>query len=155
MPRPRLHFGGIKCGVLRRTSLMQCAARSSGRVMLNEPRKDFASAVRELATTTASRIFLPAGTVKGNQRKSAQRAVRPDRISRLLVQALLTPPRPGLGLARRTSCLPPPNASAAVQVPRVRRALDEILRSDVDFIQSDSVRVPHRAAPISRKTVAI
>ena len=40
---------------------MQCAARSSGRVRLNEPRNDFASGVRELATTTASRmrILLP------------------------------------------------------------------------------------------------
>jgi hypothetical protein len=37
---------------------MQCAARSSGRVMLNDPRKDFASAVRELVTTTASLIKL-------------------------------------------------------------------------------------------------
>ena len=31
-----------------------CAARSSGRVMLNEPRSDLASGVRELATMTAS-----------------------------------------------------------------------------------------------------
>jgi len=38
---------------------MQCAARSSGRVILNEPRNDFASAVRELATTTASLIRSP------------------------------------------------------------------------------------------------
>jgi hypothetical protein len=36
---------------------MQCAARSSGRVALNDPRKDFASAVRELVTTTASLIY--------------------------------------------------------------------------------------------------
>ena len=35
---------------------MQCAARSSGRVRLNEPRNDFASGVRELATITASLI---------------------------------------------------------------------------------------------------
>ena len=35
---------------------MQWAARSSGRVMLNEPRNDLASPVRELATTTASLI---------------------------------------------------------------------------------------------------
>src|SRR5947209_2334001 len=45
---------GSSCGVLRRTSWMQCAARSSGRVILNDPRNDFASAVRELVTTTAS-----------------------------------------------------------------------------------------------------
>src|SRR5579884_3765751 len=36
---------------------MQCAARSSGRVMLNEPRNDFARPVRKLATITASLIF--------------------------------------------------------------------------------------------------
>src|SRR5450755_2946752 len=35
---------------------MQCAARSSGRVILNEPRYDLASPVRELAITTASRM---------------------------------------------------------------------------------------------------
>src|SRR5207237_6931153 len=45
---------GSSAGVLRKTSLMQCAAKSSGRVILNDPRNDFASAVRELATTTAS-----------------------------------------------------------------------------------------------------
>jgi hypothetical protein len=54
---------------------MQCAARSSGRVMLNEPRNDFASPVRELATTTASRIPSPAWTIKRQQRKSATRTV--------------------------------------------------------------------------------
>src|SRR5262245_24427533 len=36
---------------------MQWAARSSGRVMLKDPRNDLASGVRELATTTASRIM--------------------------------------------------------------------------------------------------
>ena len=35
---------------------MQWAARSSGRVRLNDPRNDFASGVRELATMTASRM---------------------------------------------------------------------------------------------------
>jgi hypothetical protein len=37
---------------------MQCAARSSGRVRLNDPRYDFASGVRELATTTASLMIV-------------------------------------------------------------------------------------------------
>src|SRR6266508_2120686 len=41
-------------GTLPSTSRMQWAARSSGRVRLNDPRKDLASGVRELATTTAS-----------------------------------------------------------------------------------------------------
>src|SRR5215469_4791340 len=43
-------------GTLANTDLMQCAARSSGRVILNEPRNDLASAVRLLVTTTASLI---------------------------------------------------------------------------------------------------
>src|SRR5258708_22793560 len=47
---------GSSLGVLRRTSWMQWAASSSGRVALNDPRNDFASAVRELVTTTASLI---------------------------------------------------------------------------------------------------
>src|SRR5712692_6980980 len=47
------------CGTLPSASLMQWAARSSGRVMLNDPRKDLASGVRELATTTASLIKAP------------------------------------------------------------------------------------------------
>src|SRR5215471_9531613 len=45
---------GSSCGTLPRTSLMVCAVKSSGRVMLNAPRNDFASGVRELATMTAS-----------------------------------------------------------------------------------------------------
>src|SRR5262252_2907658 len=46
-------------GTLPSTSLMQWAARSSGRVRLNDPRNDLASGVRELATTTASLIGAP------------------------------------------------------------------------------------------------
>src|SRR3989475_683139 len=42
------------CGTLPRTSLMQWAVKSSGRVRLNDPRNDLASGVRELATMTAS-----------------------------------------------------------------------------------------------------
>jgi len=38
---------------------MQCAASTSGRVILKEPRNDFASAVRELFTTTASLMLSP------------------------------------------------------------------------------------------------
>ncbi len=40
---------------------MACAARSSGRVMLNDPRCDLASGVRELATMTASRMVVSIG----------------------------------------------------------------------------------------------
>src|ERR1700686_1861894 len=52
---------GSSAGVLRRTSRMQCAARSSGRGMLNDPRYDFARGGGELATTTASLIRLAPG----------------------------------------------------------------------------------------------
>src|SRR6185312_13487625 len=58
---------GSSCGVLRKTSFRQCAARSSGRVMLNDPRNDFASPVRELATTTASLILLSFSVTKHRQ----------------------------------------------------------------------------------------
>src|SRR6266511_5444463 len=50
---------GSSCGTLPSTSRMQWAAKSSGRVRLNEPRKDLASGVRELATTTASLMASP------------------------------------------------------------------------------------------------
>src|SRR2546423_13788252 len=50
---------GSRRGTLPRTSRMTWAARSSGRVRLNEPRNDFASGVRELATTTASLMADP------------------------------------------------------------------------------------------------
>src|SRR6059058_222478 len=58
-PQPRITSStsvGSSCGTLPRTSLMQWAAKSSGRVRLNEPRNDLASGVRELATMTASRM---------------------------------------------------------------------------------------------------
>src|ERR1700679_3846035 len=47
---------GSSLGVFFRTSLIQWAARSSGRVILKDPRNDLARPVRELATMTASRI---------------------------------------------------------------------------------------------------
>src|ERR1017187_3073025 len=51
---------GSRCGTLRRGWLIEWPARSSGRVMLKEPRNDLASPVRELATITASRMVLNA-----------------------------------------------------------------------------------------------
>src|SRR4051812_3545545 len=56
-PHPRMTSStslGSSCGTLPSASLMQWAARSDGSVMLNEPRCDLASGVRELETTTAS-----------------------------------------------------------------------------------------------------
>src|SRR5687767_9150850 len=61
-PQPRMTSStslGSSCGTLPSASLMQWAARSDGSVMLNEPRCDFASGVRELATTTASLMAVP------------------------------------------------------------------------------------------------
>src|SRR5438105_6972333 len=67
-PQPRITSStslGSSCGTLPSASLMQWAARSEGSVMLNEPRCDLASGVRELATTTASLMGYPflVGTV--------------------------------------------------------------------------------------------
>ena len=100
-PQPRItssDFGGIE---LRRFSAsrprMQCAARSSGRVMLNEPRNDFASGVRELATMTASltlpldpvalsnrefSLFRQAASAAGRASKACHAAVRIRRCAR-------------------------------------------------------------------------
>jgi hypothetical protein len=73
---------GSSWGTVPRVWRMQWAARSSGRVMLKEPRKDLASPVRELATITASRMvleclpvylmwraYLPVGSPSGEWRR--------------------------------------------------------------------------------------
>ena len=49
---------GSSWGVLRRTSLTQWAAMSSGRVWLNEPRNDLARPVLAVATIATSRIAI-------------------------------------------------------------------------------------------------
>jgi len=61
-PQPRMTSSTSflsSCGTLPSASVMQCAARSDGRVMLNDPRCDLASGVRLLATTTASLMARP------------------------------------------------------------------------------------------------
>src|SRR5262245_48708355 len=61
-PQPRMTSStslASSWGTLPRASLMAWAARSSGRVRLNEPRCDLARGVRELATTTASLMGVP------------------------------------------------------------------------------------------------
>src|SRR5271155_2814548 len=66
-PQPRTTSSisaGSSLGVLARTSLMQWATKSSGRVRLKEPRKDLASGVLVLATTTASLILGSRAVVK-------------------------------------------------------------------------------------------
>src|SRR5580765_5485944 len=82
------------CGALPSTSLMQWAARSSGRVMLNDPRWDLASGVRELATTTASLIGAPfSGGESWGEYPSALRRGHPGRgaASHRLVADVLAP----------------------------------------------------------------
>src|SRR5262245_13398279 len=67
-PQPRITSStslGSSWGALPSTSRMQCAASSSGRVRLKEPRNDLASGVRELATTTASLMVVPFGRKVG------------------------------------------------------------------------------------------
>ena len=58
-----LDLGGVELWGLGKHILSTWASRSSGRVILKDPRKDLAKGVRELATTTASLIgvtpFLP------------------------------------------------------------------------------------------------
>src|ERR1700676_1752025 len=102
---------GSSWGVLRRTSLMQWAARSSGRVMLKEPRNDFARPVRELATTTASRMLVVGRSSLVEHYGMVKEAIR----LQLFVY-----------LGRRRYGLPRPVVSAAGRVPRVRHGCDEI-----------------------------
>src|SRR5262245_44915793 len=55
---------GSSFGTLASAALMQWAARSSGRVWLNEPRNDLAMPVRAVATMAASRILRMTGKAR-------------------------------------------------------------------------------------------
>src|SRR5262245_3363684 len=59
-------------------SRMQCAAMSSGRVRLNEPRNDFARPVRAVATITASRSAMlpPVGPARRRAQLDARHLAR-------------------------------------------------------------------------------
>src|SRR5713101_3028138 len=118
---------GSSFGVLCNTSLMQCAASSSGRAILNEPRKDLVSAVRELATTTASLISTP--------------LLR----SRTLVLAEVGEGFPFFGQTLQQWCGLPEFAVLLMEFP------DAI----VDLLQTGCVGVPHRSAAMRREPVAI
>src|SRR4029077_21075047 len=120
-PQPRITSSislGSNWGVLRSTSLMQCAANYSGRVMLKEPRKDFASPVRELATTTASLMSVVGRSPWVNRRWSLVKHYGMARHARRLQ----------LFVCRyRRMCAPPYlTALRAGRAPTVRRAYDEI-----------------------------
>src|SRR5207249_1582362 len=61
-PAPRMTSStsaGSTVGTRRSSSRTHCAAMSSGRARLNEPRNDLARPLRTLATITASRIGVP------------------------------------------------------------------------------------------------
>ena len=83
--------------------MMQCAARSSGRVMLNDPRWDLASGVRLLATMTASRMWI----------QFYMRIIRLTEVAmrRIIVLVLLV--GTGIGLIARTPPPAPPPAMTA------------------------------------------
>src|SRR5579862_2405275 len=106
---------------------MQCAARSSGRVRLKDPRNDFASAVRELLTITAS--LMPSLSL--TDRYLATRKVRERRVRlrELFQQGSRLP---------EFSVLPAEFAYAVV-----------------DVSQPDRIGIPHGPAAICRKTVAV
>src|SRR5208282_4576963 len=100
-PHPRMTSStsrGSSWGVLRSTSWMQCAARSSGRVRLNDPRNDLARAVRELATMTASLMSLlslcHAHSEFPSRRPSRPPSRRPSRRGCLLAVRYPTRPPP-------------------------------------------------------------
>ena len=89
-PQPRMTSSisvGSSCGALPSTSLMQWAARSSGRVRLNDPRNDLASGVRELATMTASLMGTPfsggeaVGSIPQRWTEGTHAVVRPPTVS--------------------------------------------------------------------------
>src|SRR5439155_19102615 len=104
---------------------MQWAARSSGRVRLNDPRKDFASGVRELATMTAS-------LMESGLRRSCLLLIHLRERAALLCQAL----------QQRRGC------------PQLAVTGFELADPIVHSLQTDSVGVPHRTAAIDRETIA-
>src|SRR5207247_9892312 len=78
-PQPRITSSTSflsSCGTLPSASLMQWAARSEGSVMLKDPRCDFASGVRLLATTTASLMVSPFVRACGAWRKCTLIGIR-------------------------------------------------------------------------------
>src|SRR6202521_3365639 len=126
---------GSRLGVLRRTSWMQCAASSSGRVRLNDPRNHLANAVRELATMTASLMKSP------NSLSPTGQAL--GRRNQLFVELgeRLTRFRQALQKRRR--------------FPEFSVLLMEFANALVDLLQPHRVGIPHRPAPVAWKSIAV
>src|ERR1022692_856944 len=134
---------------------MQCAASSSGRVRLNDPRNDLARAVRELATMTASLMRSPM-SLSYAQRVSLSPASR-----RRLAEVV-----PGLSgtLRGRNLLFVELGKSLALfrqalqkrsRCPQFSLLFVEFANALLDLLQSHRVGMPHRAAPIGGKSVPV
>src|SRR5271157_4195983 len=121
---------GASWGVLRSTSFMQCAASSSGRVRLNDPRNDLASAVRELATMTASLMKSPISLMLCGH-------------NLLFVE---------LGKCLTCFCQPLQQRSRR---PEFSVLLLKFANALIHLLQSDRIGMPHRTASIRGKSVTV
>src|SRR5208283_4765456 len=131
-PQPRITSStsrGSSWGVLRNTSLIQCAARSSGRVRLNDPRNDLASAVRELATMTASLMKSPMLLLRGRH------------LLFIELGKCFTGFRQALQQRSRR--------------PEFSVLLMEFANALIDLLQSHRVGIPHRPTAIGGKSVTV
>src|SRR5208282_1063518 len=154
-PQPRMTSStsrGSSWGVLRSTSWMQCAASSSGRVRLNDPRNDLARAVRELATMTASLMTVSYVFVKGTASFPLARPladVLPWRFRTLRHRKLLSVEL-GKSLALFRQAL-----QKRSRRPQFSVLFVEFANSLIDLLQSHRVGMPHRPAPIGGKSVPV
>src|SRR6202140_1122916 len=126
---------GWRLAVLRRTSWMQCAASSSGRVRLNDPRNDLASAVRELATMTASLMKSPNSLSPTGQALGRRNQLFVDFCERLT--------RFSQALQKRR------------RFPGFSVLLMEFANALADLLQPHRVGIPHRNAPVAWKSIAV
>src|SRR6202050_5582548 len=139
-------------GVLSKTSLMQCAARSSGRVRLKDPRKDLARGVRELATTTASLIYSPAAGMKSQIHENV---LRQRFMTAVCANGKLR--RHAFFLAELGECLA--LLCKALQQrggpPDIAVLTMEFGDALVNFLEADGVGIPHGTAAECGKAVAV
>src|ERR1019366_6087028 len=149
-PQPRMTSStsrGSSWGVLRSTSWMQCAASSSGRVKLNDPRNDLARAVRELATMTASLMRSPNVFVIRTV-SSLSPALSPAGSALRGRNLLFVELGKSLALFRQA-------LQKRSRRPQFSVLFVEFANSLVDLLQSHRVCMPHRPAPIGGKSVPV